>query len=547
MRRRDADMNADIVLKSNVIFDSISESPFDGFVAVKGNKITGVGERKEADRFTGADTKVYEYKDKLVMAGFHDSHTHLLMAGLYKTHVNLLNARSEEEAALLVKKAADASRHKEGWVIGFSWYHVFWDNRTLPAKKSLDRYFPDRPVFLLNAEAHGAWVNSKALEIAGIARDTPDPFGGKIARDEIGEATGFLYESAVGLVGKYALVFTAEQEKQLIRAYMAAAAEYGITSLNDMQPYFHGNMGSLEVYSDMDRKGELTVRIHAAPDLLGDLDQVVRWRERYGSDKLKVGLLKQFLDGVVTTHTALVLEEYADAPGNSGISLNDTEAIKNAVPEAHRRGLSVKLHSCGDKSARMALDYYENAVRMYGKNQCRHAIEHLEIIKKEDIARFRELGVIPSVQPEHIALTQRFDENPYPVALGKERAGKTWPLKSLHDAAGVLAIGSDCPVVDNDPFLEIYRAVTRLHNDGQPEGGWNPAEKLSMYEVLRSYTYGSAYGVNREEELGTLEPGKFADIIVIDRNLFTVDPSEIMGSRVDMTMMDGKVIFERRQ
>ena len=193
----------------------------------------------------------------------------------------------------------------------------------------------------------------------------------------------------------------------------------------------------------------------------------------------------------------------------------------------------------------MALDYYENAIKMYGKSQCRHAIEHVEMLSEEDLPRLGELGIIPSVQPEHIALTQGFDENPYPVTLGKARADKTWPLKSLYDTAGVLAIGSDCPVVDNDPFLEIYRAVTRLHNDGKPEGGWNPTEKLSMYEVLRSYTYGSAYGVNREQELGTLEAGKFADLIVISKNLFAIDPSEIRDCHVEMTMMDGSVIYER--
>ncbi|HWQ78305.1 MAG TPA: amidohydrolase, partial [Anaerovoracaceae bacterium] len=538
-------MKADIVIKSGALFDSIAERPYRGFVAVKGNRIVSVGDQRNAGEYIGAGTKVLDYGDRLMMPGFHDSHTHLLMAGMFRTYVNLFHARSEEEAALMVKKAAGESPDQDGWVMGFSWYHVFWDNRTMPTKRSLDRYFPDRPVFLVDAEAHGAWVNSKALELAGITDDTPDPFGGEIVRDENGEATGVLLESATGLAGKYALTFTPEQEKALIRSYQQGAAEYGITSVNDVQPYFHGDMGSLEVYSDMDKKGELTVRIHAAPDLLGDLEQVAEWREKYRSDKLRVELLKQFLDGVSTTHTALVLEEYTDAPGNYGISLFDTEAIKNAVPEAHCRGFSVKLHSCGDKSARMALDYFENAVRMYGKNRCRHTIEHVEMLSDEDLPRFGELGIIPSVQPEHVAMTQIFDENPYPVTLGKERAGKTWPFKSLYDTAGILAIGSDCPVVDNNPFPAIYRAVTRLHNDGKPEGGWNPVQKLSMYEILRSYTYGSAYGVSRENELGSLEAGKFADIIVINKNLFEVDPSEIMSCHVDMTMMDGNIIYER--
>ena len=538
-------MKADLIIVSDAVFDSIAEEPFPGFVATKGNRILEVGKGMDFEEWKSEETIVRKFEDKLVMAGFHDSHTHLLMAGMFKTYVNLADAKSEEEAAYMVKEAADAAPDKDGWVRGFSWYHVIWENKKLPTKESLDLYFPDRPVCLVNAEAHGVWANSRALEIAGVTRDTPDPFGGEIARDENGEPTGFFYESASGLITKHAFVFSPEEEKTIIREYMKGAAQYGITSTNDVQPYFHGNMGNLEVYSDMDQNNELTVRIHAAPDLLGDLDQVEEWREKYRSEKLRVEHLKQFLDGVSTTHTALVLEEYADAPGNYGISLNDTEAIRKAIPEAHRRGFSVKLHSCGDKSARMGLDYYEEAITRYGKNNCRHAIEHVEMLSPEDLPRFRTLGIIPSVQPEHIALTQKFSENPYPITLGKERADKTWPLKSLYDTAGVLAIGSDCPVVDNNPFLEIYRGVTRLHNDGEPEGGWNPTEKLSVYEVLRSYTYGSAYGVGREKELGTLEEGKFADIVVIDRNLFTVDPSEIISANVLLTVMDGSIIYER--
>ena len=536
-------MYADSIIKGKAIFDSVEEIPFEGYVAVVGNKISNVGKGEVPAGLSGPETKIYDMGDRTVMSGFHDSHVHLLMAGLFKSYVNLAEARSEEDAADLVRKAAEANPKKEGWVVGFSWYHVFWDSRELPSKKSLDKWFPDRPVCLINAEAHGAWVNSKALEIAGIHKDTPDPFGGEIARDEKGEATGFLYESASGLVTKYAFQFTPEEEREIVKAFLTGAAAYGITSANDVQPYFHGNMGNLDVYHGLDVSGELTVRVHAAPDLLGDLDQILLWKEKYGSPRLKVDMAKQFLDGVATTHTALMLDEYADAPGVHGISLTDTEAIKKAVPEAHKRGISVKLHSCGDLSARMALDYYEEAIDKYGKNSCRHAIEHIELLSSADLPRFKSLGIIPSVQPEHLALTQIFSENPYPIVLGTERAGKTWQFKSLYDTAGVLAIGSDCPVVDNNPFYEIYRAITRIHNDGEPKGGWNPAEKLSLYEILRSYTYGSAYGVRREAELGTLEPGKFADIITIDRNLFASTPEEIYNAKIYMTMMDGDIIY----
>lgn len=540
-------MKADLIITSQSVFDSMEEAPYPGYVAIRGNRILEVGKGAVPEALVGENTRQKNYNKEMVMAGFHDSHTHLLMAGMFKTFVNLADARSEEEAAKMVFEASKNNPEGEGWIIGFSWYHVFWDNRQLPEKVSLDKYFPDRPVCLINAEAHGAWVNSEALRIAGITEATPDPFGGEIQRNEKGEATGFLYESAVGLVGIHAFKLNQSQEKSIIRSFLRGAAENGITSINDVQPYFHGNMGDLAVYSEMDKSGELTVRIHAAPDLMGNLDQVEEWQKMYTSDKLKIDMLKQFLDGVCTTHTALVLEEYSDAPGNMGISLTDTEAIKNAVPEAHRRGFSVKLHSCGDKSARMALDFYAEAVQRYGKNKCRHAIEHIEMLSPEDLPRFRELGIIPSVQPEHIALTQTFRENPYPIVLGEERASKTWPFKDLYDTAGVLAIGSDCPVVDNNPFLEIYRGITRLHNDGKPEGGWNPGQRLSLYEMLRSYTYGSAYGVRRETELGSLEKGKFADVIVLDRDLFSVSHDKIMDTKVILTVMNGDIIFEDKE
>ena len=536
---------ATLLIKGNAIFDSISDKPKPGFVAIDGNRIIEVGEPGAEDSFIDTSTKVIDAGDKLVMPGFHDSHVHLIMAGMYGLCVNLIDARSEDEACEMLRDYVEKNPVDDEWIFGFSWYHFFWDNKTLPTKASLDNYFPDRPVFLLNAEAHGAWVNSKALEIAGVTKDTPDPFGGSFERDENGEPTGFLYEAAIGSVSKYSCAFTTGQEKKYLKSFLNAAAPLGITSVNDMMPYFHGNMGNIETYSLMDKEGELSLRINAAPDLLGDLDEVCRQRDLYSSEKITVNFLKQFIDGVGPTHTALMLEDYSDAPGEKGIPLSDLEKIKNAILEAHKRSLSVKLHSCGDASARLALDYYENAIKMYGKNECRHTIEHLEVISPDDIPRLKELGVVPSVQPDHMALTQTFEENPYPAAFGPERIIMSWPNKSLLDSAGVIAIGSDCPVVNNNPFLEIFRAVTRVHNDGEPKGGWHPEQKLSMSEVLRGYTYGGAYGARREKDLGTLEAGKFADIVIIDRNLFDVaDQWDIKNANVFMTIMDGKIIFE---
>ena len=538
-------MTADMIIKGNAIFDSVSDKPFAGFVAVKGNRIAAVGKDMESiSQYVGDDTKIIDAGDRLVMPGFHDSHTHLILAGMYKTYPNLGSARSEERAAVMLKDYYDG-QPGDGWVYGFNWYHVFWDKKELPRKETLDRYFPDRPVFLINAEAHGAWVNSLALEIAGVTADTPDPFGGEIARDENGEPTGFLYESAIEYVAAHALIFTEEQEKTFLRKYMADAAELGITGVVDVQPYFGKDLGSLDVYTGMESDGELTVRITAAANLLGDLDEALENSKKYCTEKVRAHMLKQFVDGVITTHTALLLEDYTDAPGNRGTQLSELEKIDAAVQEGHKRGLWIKIHAIGDRAIRFTIDSYEKAIKTYGANGCRHAIEHVEMVTDSDIERFGQLGLIPSVQPEHIGLMPTWEGEEYRVNIGEERAGRTWSFRSLLESAGVLAIGSDCPVVDNNPFYAIHRGVTRLHDDGLPEGGWNPTQKLTVADILRGYTLGSAYGNGREDELGTLEEGKFADIAVIDRNLFETEPKDIRGAHVDMTIMDGKVIFER--
>lgn len=538
-------MTADMIIKGNAIFDSVSDKPFAGFVAVKGNRIAAVGKDMESiSQYAGDDTKIIDAGDRLVMPGFHDSHTHLILAGMYKTYPNLGSARSEEEAAVMLKDYYDG-QPGDGWVYGFNWYHVFWDKKELPRKETLDRYFPDRPVFLINAEAHGAWVNSLALEIAGVTADTPDPFGGEIARDENGEPTGFLYESAIEYVAAHALIFTEEQEKTFLRKYMADAAELGITGVVDVQPYFGKDLGSLDVYTGMESDGELTVRITAAANLLGDLDEALENSKKYCTEKVRAHMLKQFVDGVITTHTALLLEDYTDAPGNRGTQLSELEKIDAAVQEGHKRGLWIKIHAIGDRAIRFTIDSYEKAIKTYGANGCRHAIEHVEMVTDSDIERFGQLGLIPSVQPEHIGLMPTWEGEEYRVNIGEERAGRTWSFRSLLESAGVLAIGSDCPVVDNNPFYAIHRGVTRLHDDGLPEGGWNPTQKLTVADILRGYTLGSAYGIGREDELGTLEEGKFADIAVIDRNLFEAEPEDIRSANVDMTIMDGEVIFER--
>ena len=539
-------MKASLILKSNKIFDSISDEPFAGFVAIAGNKILKVSkDETEMEALVDENTVIKEYQDKLVMPAFNDAHTHLLLAGVYKTYLNLGDGLSEEICAKMCKDFADSKPEPDDkWFIAFNWYHYRWPEKNLPKKETLDKYFPNRPVILLAADAHSAWVNSKALELAGITNETENPFGGEIYRNENGEATGFLYESALAFVCSIAFDFTKEEEELFIKNFIKAALPLGITSVTDVQPYFGRDLGSLEVFKKMEDEGTLKLRIHAAPNLFGDLQATKEDAKKYNSEKIRVSHLKQFVDGVIPSHTALMVDDYYDAPGNKGTQLNKLDNFESAIDEAHKLGFSVKIHAIGDYACKFTLDCYEKAINKYGDTGARHAIEHCEMVADDDFERFGRLGVIPSVQPEHIGLIANWDEEEYRYVLGEDMAAKTWSFKRLLDEVGVLALGSDCPVVDNNPFYEIHRGATRLHDDGLPVGGWNPSQKLTVAELLKSFTYGSAYSSCRENEMGQLKEGQLADVIVIDRDLFAVDPSELRDGQVILTVMDGNVEYE---
>ncbi len=542
----DQNRYADKVIISNAIFTGVDDVLIDGGIAVKGEKIIFVGEREALQRYISQDTKIYEYTDKLVIPGLIDSHVHLIMGSLYNRCVNLGSVRSEEEAAQKVKEFADANPD-DPWVLGFNWYNIFWEDKSVPTKESLDKLIPDRPVFLLNAEAHGGWVNSKALEIAGIDKNTKDPEYGIIVRDESGEPTGVLYEWAIGLVVKHAYSLPEEKEMELLKSFSEKAAQFGVTSIADMQPFFGSNLGKKEVYEKYIKSDPNAIRFHIAfglteENIAHSHELKSRWENH---DKLKFLGFKDFIDGVPNTYTALLVEPYADREGYCGNSLTDLDTLKKLIEKAHEKGCSVRLHACGDGAVRFALESYIDAIKKYGRKDVRHGVEHIEMITVEDIPKFKEYGIIASMQPEHVALTESYKDNPYPVRAGKEREKYLWAFRTIMKTGANVCFGSDYPVVDIDPFLGIYRGVTRLHNDGTPQGGWNPQEKLTVQEVLRAYTYGSAYALGREEELGTLEEGKYADIAVLDKNLLTVPPEQIRGTKSILTMIGGKVVFEK--
>lgn len=534
---------ADMVLSSNAIFTCTHEEPQCGAIAISGNRIMAVGLKDDIASLIGPDTKVYDYKDELIVPGFHDSHVHMILSSLLLDSVNLLDAKSEDEAARKVYEFSK-QRPDDPWILGFSWYHVFWDKKVLPTRHSLDKYIPDRPVLLLDAEGHGAWINTKAMKVCGIDRNTKSPQYGEIFKDENGEPTGYLHDLAMGLGVCKAYDLPEARQIKLMKLFMKKAARMGITSIGDIQYLAGGQLGNADVYHKVEENDELTMRINFSIAISSNLDYAKHLRETYHSEKLMFSGLKMLVDGVPSAYTGLMVEPYSDKPDTCGIPFVPLDELREQIMNADKEKFRIRLHACGDGAVRYALNSYEEAQKLNGIRDSRHTIEHIEVIQPNDIGRIAKLGVVASMQPEHLAMTDKFSDNPYGSRVGKEREKYLWAIKTIMNTGAHMQFGSDFPVVDNNPMLEIYRGVTRVHNDGEPKGGWNPKEKLTVGEVIKGYTLGSAYGAFRENDLGTIEEGKLADITVLDQNLFTIDPEKIRDTKVRLTVMDGKVVYE---
>ncbi|WP_342769266.1 amidohydrolase [Peribacillus asahii] len=533
--------NADIIIKSNSVFTGLSEQPESLAIAIKGNRILEVGKKEDILVFQGDKTEVIDVGDQLVMAGFHDAHLHIMLGSLFSHYcVSLTDVQSADEAVAKVKVYSEEQNNQE-WIIGTGWDHTAWGDKEFPTCYLLDAVLPDRPAVLLHAEGHYGWVNSKALEMAGITRNTENPAYGIIYKDDNGEPTGILIETAISLVTDFAYDFPKETFSRMVAQFLDKAAQLGITSVNDLYASrAHEKLEAYAIYKEFDEAGLLTTRFHVYPPLNGDIETAKKLREQYNSGKLKLAGLKQFIDGVVTGHTAFMLDPYTDKPDSVGEVAYSVEELEKWVLEADKEGFQIRFHSIGDGAVRLGLDLYEKAQSVNGKRDARHALEHIEVIAPEDIPRFAQLGVMPSIQPYHIALMPR---ESHTTRVSAEKYPYIYPNAKLVRSGAVVSYSSDYPIVPLEPMLEIYHAATR--KDSTLIDTWNEQERVTLAEALKAYTLGSAYSVFREHELGTIESGKLADIIVLDRNLFTVSKEEILQTKVELTIMDGKKIWNR--
>ncbi|HET6893667.1 MAG TPA: amidohydrolase [Pyrinomonadaceae bacterium] len=529
-----------VIIVNATIHTMDPQQPRAEAVAIYGNRIVAVGTTKEIKKLAGSGTLTIDAKKQLVLPGFNDSHVHFLSGGFQLSSVDLRNADSPEEFAERIRRFAEklpAGR----WITGGDWDHERWDNTPLPTKELIDRFTPNTPVFVSRLDGHMALANSLALKLAGITRETLDPPGGLIVRDpRSGEPTGVLKDAAMSYVWKVVPDSSFEEKLAAARAATEHAARLGVTSVQDMSAGV-----DVGVYQTLFDRGELKTRIYAISPLPA-WERLSRTgvRAHFGSDMLRIGGLKGFADGSLGSTTAFFYEPYKDAPNTRGLAGDEMfpeGAMRNRVRDADRSGLHVMIHAIGDQANDLILTLFEQVRRENGERDRRFRIEHAQHLRRQDIPRFKGAGVIASMQPYHAIDDGRWAEK----RIGKERAKTTYAFRSLLDSGATLAFGTDWTVAPLDPMLTIYAAVTRRTLDGKNSKGWVPEQKISVEETIRAYTVGSAYAEFQENVKGTITPGKLADLVMLSRDIFKIDPKDIEKTSVVLTVMDGRIIYER--
>lgn len=525
-----------LLLYNGKVFTADDRHGFAQAVAIDGNRITAVGSDSELrSKYSGA--KEIDLKGKLVTPGFNDSHIHFLGVGLALLRVDLNGSKSVEEA-----KSRIAAKIKElpkgAWVLGRGWDHTLWNNR-LPTKEDLDSISPDNPVFVQRVDGHLSWANSLAFKLAKIDKSTKDPEGGEIVRKDDGEPAGVLKETSQGLVGRVVPDTTPEELLNGMRLAVKEAKSYGLTSVQGGTDF-----ESIPLYKKLLDEGELSVRVAVWQDFESPVATLEKQRSDFASmnidkSRLKLGILKGYMDGTLGSRTAAMIEPFADDPQNKGIPRMPAEQMIKMIVERDKAGFQIGLHAIGDQANRTALDGFELARKENGAMRIRrHRMEHAQVVHPQDFKRFADLDVIASMQPTHAITDKRWA----PDRLGDYRVLGAYSWKTFEAYKVHLAFGTDAPVESLNTYLTLYAAVTREAEEGGPAGGWLPEQKLSMAEAIRSYTAESAYAEFAENEKGTIKPGMLADLIVHNKDLFTIPHKEILNTRPFYTIFNGRVL-----
>jgi len=495
-------------------------------------KVVAAGDAKLLQQFPAADR--LDGRGRFVLPGLTDAHAHVYGLGVLAIHLDLAGTTSVEAAIGMIEGYARDNPHAD-WIQGRGWNQVLWRVQEFPTAADIDAVVNDRPVWLGRIDGHAGWANSAALEIAGIDDATPDPIGGKIIRDQHGKATGVLVDKAMDLITDHIPQPTKIQVRAAFRAAIRILASLGITSVHDAGV----SIGDAEVYTSMADDDELDVRIYAM--LSGadeNLDAMGEPLIAYGGDRLDIRAVKLYSDGALGSRGAALLDPYTDDTENRGLPFFTTAELQGFVAKANRMGFQVGIHAIGDRGNRMSLDAFEMA-QGDGASPLRNRVEHAQIIALDDIPRFTRLGVIASMQPTHATSDMNMAED----RLGPERIKGGYAWRRLLDSGAIIASGSDFPVELANPFHGLYAAVTRQDRRGLPAGGWYADQALTRAEALHSFTLAAAFAAHQETRLGSLEAGKWADFIIIDRDYFAIPASEIDDIKVVETWVAGERVY----
>ncbi len=520
---------------------------------VHGYTLTGDGLRKfsalafEDGRIletgTGPDLKahhpestVIDAHGAVVLPGLIDAHGHIIDLGLGMARVALEDTHSLAEALRKVRSYAHAHPDK-AWILGGGWNQFTWHLQRFPTAAELDAVVSDRPVRLDRIDDHAIWLNSAALRAAGITRQTPDPVGGRIERDAAGNPTGVLMDNANDLVKKVMPAPTTLERRAAVNAVMTRLNAFGVTAVGDA-----GLRTDIPLYKEMADEGKLTLRIYA---MIGDVGEEFRRLSAdgpllgYGHDFLTVRSVKLFADGSVGSRGAAMLEPYSDAPGERGLHYMSDADMQAKIETALKAGYQVNVHAIGDAANRQVLDAFEAAYKTVDGRPLRNRIEHAQLVAPVDFPRFLRLNLIASMQPT----APTSDMNMAEDRVGKERLNGAYAWRTFLDQGTKIAAGSDFPVESPNPFLGFYAAVTRKDRNGQPAAGWHPEQAVTVLEIFRAYTLDAAYAEHMDTSIGSLEKGKWADFILIDRDPFGIAPRDLWKVRVRQTWVAGKRVY----
>jgi predicted amidohydrolase YtcJ len=528
-------MEADRVLYNGKIHTMDSAVPQARAIAIAGNRVAAVGSDDEMRSLLRDGGEAIDLGGRTVVPGFTDAHLHFMSYGISLKQVDLAEVPTLEEA--LSRVAAGAAATPQGqWVRGRGWDHSLWSGGDFPSREDLDRVAPEHPVFLARKCGHVGWANSRALALAGITRETPDPPGGAIGRDrDTGEPTGILKELALDMVYGLFEDPPPDEAAQAIQAAMDNAHRLGIVGVHTME-----GTAALRGFEKLHHAGALKLRVLIQiPE--ENLDAAIQMglQSGFGDERLRIGGVKLFADGALGARTAYMLAPFEGEPDNTGISVVAGAKLQELVTKAARAGIASFVHAIGDRANREVLDAVAASRREGVGPNLRHRIEHAQLIHPADVRRFADLGVIASMQPIHATQDMLLADK-----LWGERSAGAYAWRSVLDGGGLLAFGSDSPVEDLNVMKGIHAAVTRRRANGDPgPEGWYPEERLTVQEAVYAYTAAAAYAGGEEEIRGTLSPGKLADLVVLSRDIFSIDPMEILDTEVLLTVFDGEPVY----